>query len=681
MRSARIAASLIALMVFAAGCTSSGASDEEAVEQSSEALSLAGPIIVGPVGPTVPKFSRPDPNQGIVGRGFNRRVPTSRVYFVDTILAGGGWKEAAAPDRAQCVEFPSGIASPNVAMNVTQKATLVNSSSRLERAASFGLGNKVDASVVIPLEGVPLPVGANLDRSVSGETLVNSSSSSVNISLYSVARIADPLGIRGVGGARLRTAVLDDINALPAAERRSAFFAKCGDRYLDQVVTGGALAIDIAITAKDSKTSASLEAKVRDSVGINSVTGSNENIADDALSALLELLKIRVDNSLDADASFSLDGQTGTVRISLRSLGPVIDTSAMTIGQALALFEGWKARVQNSPSERAVISATGKVYNTVDNAASVSSFLPGPIDIAYQTLATQVKGYYLANYGALSNFTAFEKDMSEMTASERAEKWFDDVSGFTPPVVSSARRAALRNAFADAQALECLVTVSPGSGTSAYNACMTQQVLDTGTTTSPVKLRFPRLSRAINAGSGTINVASVGTGLGTYPALPRLREVIDFPDTFTTLRPALALRGLTAPLVEFNDTSERACVVENNGGKMVFISGRTDDLNPLTSSVCRWSLFRGLNLKPGWSVSAIYTSTKASQNHLHATPGLTTARLDSPTALVGDLKVDHEWLNVAGIVLDTVSFEGPLPANGWFGTPEATDELSLALEN
>lgn len=589
---------LVLAAAVASGCTQVVGSSPDEDPSSEHAQGI-----------TVPNFTLPlpDPTLGLVGRGFNRRAPLSRLAFDGSYL-GAGWYDAGASDRAQCVDFSGGIVKPSATapMRVSTRTLMVDNKVKFLEASTFSGGQAGDASVVLPLEGVPVPVGATVDRTIGSESRTDISAETINFSIIAKATVTETL--RGSGNATIRAAVINDVNAAP--DKRKAFFAKCGDRYLDSLTMGGAIALDFSLFTADATVFRKLKAKVNDSLhlGISGATGSEGAGADDAASVaigdLLRILGVSGTNKVDVDSSFTFEGKSVTLRINVRSLGPTIDTSNLSIDQALQIAGGWGARIQSKPAERAVLGAVEKAYTTTTNSSQLAGALPGELDAAFPLLMGQVKDYYLTHYMVLNAFGDLERDLVITPSSSWTESWFDAIPSTTS--ISNARRTALQNAFANARAMECLVEVAPGSATSVYNACLVQSVVGDTSSGSLLGSKFRRLSRNIPSfASSTINVSTVGHGLGVYPAIPRRRARLAITSTYDEFFVPLKNKGITSPVTYQEDKTSGACDTQNISGKIVFRSGPLDDGDWFTGSKCDWSAFSGLgiSLKPGWSVS------------------------------------------------------------------------------
>lgn len=644
---------LVLAAAVASGCTQVVGSSPDDDPSSSHAQDL----LTFP-GLTLPL---PDPSLGLVGRGFNRRAPLSRLAFDNSF--GGGWFDAGASDRAQCVDFSGGIIKPSATapMRVATRTLMVDNKFKFLEASTFSAAQAGDASVILPIEGVPVPVGATADHTVGSESRTDISAETINFSVIAKASLTETL--RGSGNATIRSAVIDDVNAAP--DKRKAFFAKCGDRYLDSLTLGGAIAIDFSLFTADATVFRKLKAKVNDSLhlGLGGATGSDGAGSDDAASVaigdLLKILNVTSTNKVDVDSSFTFEGKSVTLRVNVRSLGPTIDTTNLTIEQALQLVGGWGARIQSKPAERAVLGAVEKAYTTTTNASQLAGALPGELDVAYSTLMGQVKSYYLTHYMVLNAFGDLERDLVITPSSSWTESWFDSIPSNT--AISNARRTALQNTFANARAMECLVEVAPGSATSVYNACLVQPVVGDTSSGSLLGSKFCRLAKNIPSfGSSTINVAVVGNGLGAYPAIPRRRARLAITSTYAEFFSPLNARGITSPVTLREDSLSNACDTENIDGKIVFRSGPVDDGNWLTGSKCEWSAFAGLgiSLKPGWTVRGTYNAVTSGANpgSYRDAPGT----FGTEGAVEGTVKAE-KWLSTyAGVQLQSVSAVGPI---------------------
>ncbi len=655
--SPRSSLSLLLLVSSLTACTQP-IGDAEQTTQSEDELILT---------PTFPTLTFADPTKGLVGRGYNRRAPLSRLRFNSApVTMGGGWSEVAATDRAQCVDFSGGIVAPSATppMRVSTRTLLVDSRAKFLEASTFSGGQTGEANVVLPIEGIPVPVGATLDRTIGSESRTDVSAETVDLTLIAKAVVLDP--IRGSGNATIRTAVINDVNAFPAGSaRKNAFFAKCGDRYLDSLTMGGAIAIDVSLFMADATVFRKLKAKVNDSMnlGLGGASGAEGAAADangaDALAALLDVLSVSGSSNVNADSSFTFEGKTGTLRMNVRTLGPVLDTTNLTIDQAIQIVSGWGSRIQTKPAERAVLGAVQKTYSTTTNASLLSGSLPGELDVAYATMMEQVREYYLTHYMVLNAFGDLERDLVVTPIAERAEAWFDTIPSNT--TITTARRTALQHAFANARAMECLVEIAPGSATSVYTACLTQAVVGDTSTSSTLGSKFPRLVRNIPSfGTSTINVGTVGHGLGLYPAIPRRRARLAITSTFADFHQPLAAEGINSPVGTQEDKLSNACNIANIDGRVVFRSGPADDGDWLTGSRCDWSAFNGLGarLRTGWTVRGTYAKRVSGSNPggYWDAPGA----FDTVGAIEGTVKAE-KWLSTwSGVQLLNVEATGPI---------------------
>jgi hypothetical protein len=644
--------SVLAISPSLVGC--SGAPEDASIESGEDSLTSLQLVVGG------------DPTRGLVGRGFNRRAPLSRLSFVSSLFSGS-WTEVGATDRAQCVDFSSGVIAPTTtSMRTRASISILDTKEKLLAAASFDGAQTGDASVLLPLEGIPVNVGTTTNRTVSAETVTEIATDKVNVSLIASATLTDTL--RGSGNATIRSAVINDINSMPAADRRSAFFAKCGDRYLDNVNLGGALAIDLSFTSQNSQVLGKLKARVNDSLslGAGGASSSTSSTAPaDAIGSLVSLftnLGISTNTVVNAQTEVSIAEGKVTLTVNVRSLGPSIDLSNMTFQQLFDIAAALPSRVANRPAERAVLGAVLKSYSTATNVSQISASLPGEIDVSYPTTMAAVRANYLTHYAALNRFTELERHMVLAAPNQLSELWYDALPSLT--TVQNGRRTALINAFANAQAMECLVKVVPGSATSAYNACLVQPVLGDTSATGVMGSKFRRTASGLPSfGSSTVNVITVGQG--SYTAIPRRKLTFKIASTFAEFFRPMNAAGVTSPNTLREDRLADACNAVSVDGKLVFRSGPADDGDWLTGSRCDWSAFEGLETKKetGWSFAGKYAKHDVGANSVTPAGAYRTAPgnfSDSLGPISGRVAAEKWLATWSGVRLTEVVATGPL---------------------
>jgi hypothetical protein len=617
------------------------------------------------------------PHAGIVGRGFNRRIPITRLEFKPGFIgSGAGWSEHLATDRGLCTEFAGGVTGPSSAgYTVETRATMVKGSASFSRVSNGGVAASGQGNIVLPVEGIPIPVGVNIDDGFSFDMAENASFNTTNATLYAIAR--GPI-IRGSGAPRLRQAIIDSLSAVPASQRAAEFFGKCGDSYLDQVRLGGMMAIDVSIFSADAELVVSLRGKVERGLNLASL-GDGQTVAADAgaLESLLQSLGISGTVSANGSSEVRIEGKLATVTLRVRSMGPTLPDN-LTLDQALDLAKNWGGYVAGQPrfTDLAVMGATLALYAGVDNSNALGVSLPPFVDDgSYNLLMGELNRYFVNHYAKMMNFGFMEMKYNPTDADANAEIWYIDQNHPLPSLttVQDNRKAALVNAFAVSQAQQCIMALPPVSPTSAYNSCMVQERLG-----ASAKRRFGRVTGILGIGVLTLpTIDVIGLGYGTYPTLNERRGVVKILKTWDDFKKPLAEIGIKVEVEESEDSS--ACEVFNDGGSVLLRSGPGDDLNPLTGSKCWFGVWRGLDvaLRPRWSARASWANR--SEGWVSGWPAPTPTR-SFPNELPGTATADKELSKWVGKSLTSVELEGPLSNENDFVFETQTRPLSFALD-
>lgn len=627
-------------------------------------------------GPTLPPFPTPKPHEGIVGRGYSRRAPVTRLEFkAAPYFNGGGWREFLATDRGPCVEFSSGVPAPTLGAFTTEVfATMIEGRKSFSLSASGGVKATTSLDVVLPVEGIPVPVGAGDDVDLAVDMVQSASFNTANATLYAVAR--GPR-VRGSGAPRLRQAVVDELLQLPASSRARAFFAKCGESYLDDVTLGGFLAIDISLSSSSSTGAVNARAELerRLNLGLqNNETPQASNA--DVLLSLLDSLGVSLDASANGTMDVTVNNEQMKLTLRVRSMGPVLPAN-LTVFDAWSLAADWGAYLQAHPADLAVMGATPKLYATVDNTSALGISLPAFIlDSGYNGLMAELNTYFLTHYTKLLHFSFMQRvrDTNGDSPSANREIWVFSSTDPLPTLaeVQKARVDALVNMFAVSQAQQCLLNVPPASPTTEYSRCMTQTRLNTGAGAlgrfnlpiqdleGALQTRDTQMAQRAALGLSTsVNVITLGPG--DYPRVHDRRGEVVIGNTYNDFHLPLKDAGIGVDVVTQEQSAE-GCLLTRRDGDAHFVSGRTDDGNWLTDSMCTFTIWPSLPqfLRSGWRVtSAVWLKTGP------ANTGFPQTTVSHPAnSVTGTVKVDHELSSEVGARLDSVRFEGPLSLPG-----------------
>jgi hypothetical protein len=608
---------------------------------------------------------------------------------------GGGWSEGLATDRALCVEFASGVPAPTVADFTTEVfATMIEGKRSFSFAAAGGAGINTALDVVVPIEGIPVPIGGGDTGEFSVDMVQNATFNTANATVYAIA--TGPI-VRGSGAPKLRQAIVNELTALPVSSRARAFFARCGESYLDDVTLGAFLAVDISLKAKTAAgaINAKAELKRRLNLGLQNNETPVEQASGDVLTALLESFGVSLDASANGSMNVSVNGEEMTLTLRVRTRGPLLPEN-LSVFDATGLMSDWGAYVKAHPADLAIMAATPKLYATVDNTTPLGISLPAYItESGYNALMAELNTYFLSHYTKLLHFSFMERErgLTGDNATENAKLWV--FSSTDPlPTLSAVRKArvdALVNMFAVSQAQQCLLNVPPASPTTEYSRCMNQTRLDTGAgALGRFKLPIAELEIALSdRDSQTAQLAAQGfstqvnvinLGHGSYPRVHPRRGDFTLLNTYNDFFVPLRDAGVSIGLVT-QEQSIRGCHIENLSGNVHFVSGRTDDGNWLTDSMCTFTLWPSLPdvLRDGWRVRSARWLASGPANE-----GFPQTTVSFPTNSVsGQVKVDHELSSPVGAHLDSVRFEGPLALPGSnemaFFLPNLKVELALDL--
>lgn len=684
---ARRAAAVLTTLATACGPVADSGPGADNLQEAGQDLIITSP--------TFPTFPTPKPHEGIVGRGYSRRAPVTRLEFkAAPYFYGGGWREFLATDRGPCVEFSSGVPAPTLGAFATEVfATMVEGRKSFSFASSGGVKATTALDVVLPVEGIPVPVGAGDDVDLAVDMVQTASFNTANATLYAIAR--GPL-VKGSGAPRLRQAVVDELMALPVSSRARAFFAKCGESYLDDVTLGGFIAIDISLSSSSATGAVNARAELERRLNLGLQNNETPQASSgDALLSLLESFGVSLDASANSTMNVTVNNEQMQLTLRTRSLGPVLPAN-LTVFDAWSLVADWGGYLQSRPGDLAVMAATPKLYATVDNTSALGISLPAFIlDSGYNALMAELNSYFLTHYTKLLHFSFMQRvrdaNGDNMTANNAI--WVFSSTDPLPTLaqVQKARVDALVNMFAVSQAQQCLLNVPPASPTTEYSRCMNQTKLNTGAGALgrfvlPIQDLETALSQrdaltaqqAALGQSTTVNVITLGPG--SYPRVhDRRGEVVitnTYFDFFTPLRDA----GISVGLVT-QEQSSSGCLIARTSNDVHFISGRTDDGNWFTDSLCTYTLWPSLPdvLRSGWRVAGARWLASGPANQ-----GFPQTLVSFPNNSVsGQVKVDHELSSEVGAQLDSVRFAGPLSLPGSnemaFSVPSRKIDFALDL--
>jgi hypothetical protein len=664
---ARRAAAVLTTLATACGPVADGVSGAEEVQTTSQDIVL---------GPTIPTFPTPKPYEGIVGRGYTRRAPVTRLEFKSApIFYGGGWREYLATDRGPCVEFSSGVPAPTTSAFTTEVlATMVEGRRSFSFASSGGVKATTSLDVVIPVEGIPVPVGAGDDVDLAVDMVQTASFNTANATMYAVAR--GPR-VRGSGAPRLRQAVVDELMALPVSSRARAFFARCGETYLDDVTLGGFIAIDISLSSSTATGAVNARAELERRLNLGFQSNETPQASNgDVLLSLLESLGVSLDASANSTMNVTVNNEQMQLTLRVRSMGPTLPAN-LTVFDAYALVSDWGGFLQSRPNDLAVMGATPKLYATVDNTSALGISLPAFIlDSGYNALMAELNSYFLTHYTKLLHFSFMQRvrDTNGDNMTANGKIWVFSSTDPLPSLaeVQKARVDALVNMFAVSQAQQCLLNVPPASPTTEYSRCMNQTKLNTGAGALgrfvlPIQDLATALSerdtltarQAALGQSTTVNVITLGPG--DYPRVHDRRGEVVIGNTFADFFEPLDDAGISVG-VTTQERSEQGCVIESFKGDAHFVSGRSDDGNWLTDSMCTFSLWPSFSLflRDGWRLR---TALWDEEGAFNVGFPLTTAT-HPLNSISGQVKVDHELEPWVGVRLDSVRLTGPLSLPG-----------------
>jgi hypothetical protein len=522
----------------------------------------------------------------------------------------------------------------------------------------------------------------------------NATFNTANATVYAIAK--GPI-VRGSGAPKLRQAIVNELMALPASSRARAFFAKCGESYLDDVTLGAFLAVDISLTARSAAGAVNAKAELerRLNLGLQNNETPVEQASGDVLGALLDSFGVSLDAAANGSVNVVVNGESMKLTLRVRTRGPLLPED-LNVFDAVGLMSDWGAYVKAHSADLAIMSATPKLYATVDNTSALGISLPAFItETGYNALMGELNTYFISHYTKLLHFSFMERErgLTGDNATENAKLWVFSSTDPLPTLtqVRKARVDALVNMFAVSQAQQCLLNVPPASPTTEYSRCMNQTRLDTGAgALGRFKLPISELEVALaDRDAQTAQLAAQGfstqvnvinLGHGSYPRVHARRGEVILLNTHDDFYVPLENASVSIGLVT-QETSDKGCHIEKKDGNVHFVSGLTDDGNWLTDSMCTFTLWPSLPdvLRDGWQLrSARWLATGP------ANQGFPQTTVSFPTNSVsGQVRVDHELSSPVGAMLDSVRFAGPLALPGSnemaFFLPDQKVKLALDL--